>query len=265
MHAGPMQGQPPARRLWPSGQRQYELCGLCQETQPGPRGSAQPGSKAAAQGLVPVRLSWQHGPVTAPTLCFTPSLSGWDNTLCLCRFPDMGEGTPGVSSPLGAGTNAGPTGGSSECVARGAPRTGDGSGVLPPPPMPFAVLAFLGGAAGTETAVSPSLLGAVESGSIWPVVSEWLAHRYPEAQPARESPTSRGWTGWQRWHWLALRPRGPSRPRISQVGLLAGLRPAAARLGDGPWPPGATPRLRGGMQDPGCSWRRRWGRRGSQC
>ena len=145
VHAGPVQGQTPAQRLWPSGQRQFELCGLCRETQPGPRGSAQPGSKAAAQGLVPVRMSWQRGPVTAPTLCFTPSLSGWDNTLCLCHFPDMGEGTPGVSRPLGAGTNAGPTGGRSERVARGALRTGGSSGrVTRPPPHALCCLSFPG-------------------------------------------------------------------------------------------------------------------------
>lgn len=144
VHAGPMQGQPPARRLWPSGQRQYELCGLCWETQPGPRGSAQPGSKAVAQGLVPVRLSWQHGPVTAPTLCFTPSLSGWDNTLCLCRFPDMGEGTPGVSSPLGPGPTLDLQEGVLNVWPEGRRGLGTAPGVLPALPHALCCLSFPG-------------------------------------------------------------------------------------------------------------------------
>lgn len=158
----------------------------------------------------------------------------------LCGFvPLLTHGAcTGLQQAAEASTSAGPTEGS---WTRGLPPMCPGAehwGPLRvcPPVLCRPSSPGLGG--GNRTLVSPSLSRALEK-----VASLGLrlwcgsACRWPEARPARESPASRGAEGLAALA-LAGSPRGPSLLPGSQMGLLAGTLPAAARLGDAPRPPG---------------------------
>lgn len=131
------------------------------------------------------------------------------------------------------------------------PSTGGSSGCAPRPHV-LCRPSSPGPGGGSRTPLSPSLSRALEkvaSFGLW--LWSGLAHRCPDAWPARESPASRGVEGLAALA-LAGSPRGPSLLPGSQMGLLAGALPAAARLEDAPRPPSAAPRVRAGIQGLGC-------------
>ena len=147
-----------------------------------------------------------------------------------------------------AGTGTGPT----EARRPLGPSAGGSSGCAP---RPHALCrpSSPGPGEGNRTPVSPSLSRALEKVASFGLrLRSGLARRCPEARPARESPASRGVEGLAVLA-LAGSPCGPSLLPGSQMGLLAGTPPAAARLEDAPRAPGATLRVRAGIQGLGCS------------
>ena len=228
------------------------------ESQPGPWGSGQPGRKAATgRGVVPERPARpRHGssPWLRPGPLAGTTLRGFD--------PFLARGArTGRQRAAQAGTSTGPT--EALCPCAPGPSTAGSSGCAP---RPHALCrpSSPGPGKGNRTPMSPSLSRALEKVAWFGLrLRSGLACRCPEARPARESPASRGVEGLAVLA-LAGSPCGPSLLPGSQMGLLAGTPPAAARLEDAPQPPGATPRVRAGIQGLGCShaaWPPRRGQR----
>lgn len=163
-----------------------------------------------------------------------------------------------------AGTSAGPTEGSWAC---GPSHVGPGAEHWGCAPRPHALCcpSSPGPGGGSRMPVSPSLSQALEKvASFGLLLQNGLAHRCPEAQPARESPPAEGWRAWRRWHWLAA-PAAPPCCPAPRWASWPGLRPLQPGWRTLPGPPGPPRGVRAGIQGLGFSraaWPPRQGQRG---
>ena len=104
------------------------------------------------------------------------------------------------------------------------PSTGSSSGCAPRPHA-LCCPSSPGPGGGSRMLVSSPLSQALEKvASFGLLLQSGLAHRCPEAQPARESPPAVGWRAWRRWHWLAA-PAAPPCCPAPRWASWPGLRP----------------------------------------